>query len=313
MVFRYVGDGSYWDDHTQATTSIPVGHPLENTCKYPILNPEDPNLLPYIQHGQRLECFPSQENYVSLDDNFVLTVDQAMAEEKLGRALDCYYRPIAGGIQPGIRDIVPLRPWTKIDANHSSDFEVGLTDLSGRYQSVRVYDDIVEVRCYLANQSNVESLLKMAPTTSSDSEIVFRYAFAQIGQPVPAVPVEDPTGTRDPRHKYGIDILVLDSTSLNMFRRHAPSSWRYMKKTMGFFHLDGYMKVADNSLVNLIPLLTGLQYEDSGDGVPSDFVTNQPLNSDEIPLLWRLFKGTYKRLFFLPIPNQWYRFRLFRS
>jgi len=32
------------------------GHPLENSCKYPVLIPEDPSIRGYVKHGKKLQC-----------------------------------------------------------------------------------------------------------------------------------------------------------------------------------------------------------------------------------------------------------------
>lgn len=177
---------------------------MENSCKYPILVPNDETLNDVVTHPRQVLCRKVQENYLTFDQQTnILNVNQTLAQRVLGVKIMCQYRPFAGTLKPNIVDLKPLRDWKYI---------------SGDQQTIT--DDQVEVKCHAENDTKQENT-------------VFRFAYSQIG-PRPGVKYTDNTET-----KLSVDIIVLDSTSLNMFRRHMPNSYEYMKKDMEFYHLEG--------------------------------------------------------------------------
>lgn len=104
--------------------------------------------------------------------------------------------------------------------------------------------------------------------------------------------------------RLSLAMLVLDSTSLNQFRRHAPRTVEFMKK-LGFEFLEGYNKVADNSMVNLLPVLSNLIYSNLSADITSDILPRTYLNDsftlEEINFPWNEMKSKPSVYYFISV------------
>lgn len=250
-----------------SSVQSPDSHPLENSCKYPVLQTEDLNIADYVEHKRILTCKKVLSDVVTFVDG-VLYVNQAMALKDFNRSIVCMYRPFAGS----------LRPWITMTFHYN--LWVNFTDRT----KGKIIDDQFEVKCYFTHETN-------------RSNHIYRNAFAQVGQKNLRMPY-----TPNDEFTLSLDIIGLDSTSLNMFRRHMPKTWSYLTNVLDVYHLEGYNKVADNSMVNWIPIFTGMRYGNQSEDMPSDFKTyGQPLDLETVPWIWNLFRSMYIQRIYLSL------------
>lgn len=242
------------------------GHHLENSCKYPILIPEDPSIKHYIKHGKSLQCKQVMPAVVTFNyDSQKLIVNFPEVKKLFGNLsekFECKFVPFGGTLRPHITKIKYLGDWVNF-----------------RRESPKIDVDQFQVSCFLAK----------AGENGSDIS-VYRNAIAQVSEKT----VDKKTLQKNDEENLSLDIITLDSTSLNMFKRHAPKSWSYMKDVMEFEHLEGYNKVADNSMVNLIPIFLGKRYLNQSEEMLSDIEPekpNQPLEAEQFDWPWIKFKN----------------------
>ena len=99
------------------------------------------------------------------------------------------------------------------------------------------------------------------------------------------------------RKKKGISdmpsvvLMGLDSISRASFKRRMPKIRHYLTHTLGGIELTGYNKVHDNTVVNLVPLLSGqfLQQNTQFKDRQSDF---DPYQFDDSPFIWYNFAAS---------------------
>jgi hypothetical protein len=72
-----------------------------------------------------------------------------------------------------------------------------------------------------------------------------------------------------------------------------------MLKTLGAVRLNGYVKVGDDTLSNVVPLLTGMGLNEFKDlCVMKDPPMDSAIHLDKCPFIWKHFKNTGYRTFF---------------
>ena len=92
-------------------------------------------------------------------------------------------------------------------------------------------------------------------------------------------------------------LLGLDSISRASFKRRMPKTRHYLTHTLGGIELTGYNKVDDNTVVNILPLLSGQFLQESKPFLSRSSSTS-PYFFDEIPLIWQNFsKSGYRTMF----------------
>lgn len=232
-------------------------HPLENSCKYPILDPNEESIKVYVKHIRSTTCAHVMPELVSLGDDGVLRINQTLSLMELNFTVKCLYRSFAGTLKPGITVL----------GSYSNFLEFN-------NETKPIFEDQIEVQCYNGNF-----------TKPSEMTLVYQFAFAQVA------PRRNKTFSVNSEKLLSVDMIVLDSTSLNMMRRHMNGTLQYWLKNMGALHLEGYNKVADNSMVNLIPVLVGTRYGDQQKGMPSEYPMDKVLDLDAVPFLWKLYQG----------------------
>ncbi len=83
--------------------------------------------------------------------------------------------------------------------------------------------------------------------------------------------------------RINVLIMIFDSMSSSSFKRALPKTYQYLQSFTNFHHFDKYHTVGENTLPNLVPMLSGLQAEKllGTENVPPPF--------DDFPFIWQNF------------------------
>lgn len=105
---------------------------------------------------------------------------------------------------------------------------------------------------------------------------------------------------RESPEQLSVLMFGLDSVSRSAAVRKMPKTFRYLTKDLQSYDFKGYMKVGENTLPNLMALLTGLRVWSSE--VPAIDYSSEPY--DPFPLLWKNFSShDYATLFAEDMPD----------
>ncbi|CAI5450415.1 unnamed protein product [Caenorhabditis angaria] len=178
-------------------------------------------------------------------------------------------------------------------------------------QNVRLWvnADAFLVRCFEREKKKeeklVEKLVWEKPFAGLEDRKLTKYQISQHAD-LESInnygnPRHNPRKTEKSINRYSIDILGFDSTSRTQFMRHLPRTTEIMLK-LGYHFLYGYNKVADNSMVNLGPILIGdmpeaiskPKFDESGD-INLDWILpqNDSLDPTNLRFLWNVMKEKY--------------------
>ncbi|KAI6198908.1 hypothetical protein M3Y96_00570300 [Aphelenchoides besseyi] len=187
-----------------------LSHPFENSCRYPVLEKEEPDASEHIAHCRAVKC-PHTYNrrlVVQLRTGELLVANPA--ESTFHQPFDCYARPLTCALRPAHKQVCYTDQWIPLPKN----------------KRFRFLHDQFAVKCVDKKQ-----------------QTIFRDYFTDITtkERIRAPPVDVP-------EKFSLSILAIDSTSRNQFYRHMPETLRFMQKHE-FQILHGYTKTGDNSLL----------------------------------------------------------------
>ncbi|VDM12398.1 unnamed protein product [Wuchereria bancrofti] len=242
---------------------------MENTCKFPIIEPNEPNLDGYIEHYRSIHCNSKMSNMASIDDGYLI-VHGELELWKQARVpkYKCYYQGLSGGLYPNIS-------WYQLIGD---PIEIASS------KRLRIPYDQFIVRCY-----NKTVLGKIGNKPFYNESMFYERAFVTFSKMDDMLKEKLKFKRADPE-KPSLSILVLDSVSRNQFLRHMHKTVAYMKQ-LGFIILEGYTKVGDNSAVNLLPILAGKsilpQIGGNGDEIlPLDEI----VSLEDIDFLWKMME-----------------------
>ncbi|XP_064475823.1 uncharacterized protein LOC135389720 [Ornithodoros turicata] len=88
----------------------------------------------------------------------------------------------------------------------------------------------------------------------------------------------------DGRYRYSVLALGADGMSRQSMLRQLPKTVTFLKKNMTAIELKGVNKVGDDTLTNLLPLLTGLHYDEA------DVMHGLSRHLDWYPFVWKAYK-----------------------
>ncbi|KAI6238725.1 hypothetical protein M3Y99_00654200 [Aphelenchoides fujianensis] len=208
--------GLYGVDYSQS-------HPFENSCRFPILRPEEADIRRYATHSRAVVC-PAARSIrrlvVQLRTGKLVVNPSAMSANE---SFECFARTISGTLRPAHHAVHWVGEWVRLPVN----------------RRFKLHSDQVAVECF-----------------SRSNATIFFDVFADI----PAKEhVRSPSIDGTP--KLSLSVLAIDSTSRSQFFRHMPATLRFMRKH-DFQILRGYNKIGDNSAINIFPLCSCKRIDD---------------------------------------------------
>ncbi|KAH8403015.1 hypothetical protein KR222_003146 [Zaprionus bogoriensis] len=262
-------------EHSEIVTLTPVTNtskPIErkyfvNTskCKIPYIDPFSADAMKIFSPRTFIPCSNESELVSSLfDENlkrYVLHINEQVAHKLLNsseREYNCFYREIQYGKETETYD--ELRPNIYFSQNYVVPVHVEgllLECLTAEDPPVSLQKDAYMFIQYQANpKSNTHVPRPKRPTVRKARK--------------PSVIM------------YGIDTL----SRINL-RRTMPLVYAFLKGP-GWYEMQGYNKVADNSFPNIFAILSGYSPEKAKEHVCD---TDKPGCLDEFPLIWKYFRN----------------------
>ncbi|CAJ0587457.1 unnamed protein product, partial [Mesorhabditis spiculigera] len=247
------------------TQSVLYWNSTMNACKWPIIQPHEPEINKFIKYYRNPNCVAQIPPLASLLDDGKLLISSPVNNEKFPK-IRCTMAGLSGGLYPRTREML-----------FGAEVEVKLdtpTPVS--------YDEFA-VRCY-----NVVPSIIVNGTSKPKQEIVYEKNFVHFAPNAEKVVLADalPMVDADPERPSMV-ILVLDSTSLNQFQRHAPDSYAFMQEN-DFLTFNMYNKIADNSGVNLLPITAGRPIQRNPNSTDPE---GEKVDLEETTFLWDLMKA----------------------
>lgn len=107
-------------------------------------------------------------------------------------------------------------------------------------KNIVIEDEFIHFHCHEKNNTN---------------KLIYENFHAQAIVKQPAI--------KKPFNKYkrsNIILISIDSISANSLKRNMPKVWRFLKKKLGAFEMDGFLKIDGPTIRNFIGMLTGLPF-----------------------------------------------------
>uniref|UniRef100_A0A915IEU3 Uncharacterized protein n=1 Tax=Romanomermis culicivorax TaxID=13658 RepID=A0A915IEU3_ROMCU len=204
----------------------------ELECKFARLDPWDPSILQYVYHPRSIECPQRQYNLTYISYNGTLNLNTTQLDLYLKNHdlkledINCTYSTYD-------------RHPTAHDDRKSHYYQDGYIS---PHRPVILDTEIVETKCELKkNRSEIYFNIHAHPLMQKPNR-----TFAKHG------------ASETKEDQLSVLMLMLDSTSVSVLKRHLIKTYDYIKNVMKFKIFNGFSKVGDNSFPNMIAALTGL-------------------------------------------------------
>ena len=233
-------------------------------CKLPKIDPFDKEVLPFIKHPRKFKCKKIQQEFSYTDGKLVYLNNTLLQSYKkqTKRRIKCFWRYLFK--KEGHKNGIKDTKLAKLTASEPIKFPS-----SGMVQ-VECFERKKEKRKHVYFNVHVQT------------------------QPI-KTPLQKPT-----ENELSVYMLIFESMATARFKRHMKSVEKLLKERQSFF-FEGYNKVADNTFVNLVPILTGLRANNGQPDMKDEFHRKYPkINSyDEIDdFVWKSFsKRNYTTAF----------------
>ncbi|CAL2045689.1 unnamed protein product [Caenorhabditis brenneri] len=271
-------------------------HPFNNTCKFPVPNIYAEDIMPFhlSERMRQLKCEIKQKDYASMDsEGYIYAHPHFVDWPRIEREINCKVDIIEGGLRQDSRNMTKNSIIVKKTVDIPSN------------ERLFVNADAFIVHCYNASKNAVNpevAIWKKPFPGMKDKNLpedeVLRvkdlYSYGDYGNKLR-------DQVRTAAERYSVDILGFDSTARTMFMRHMPRTVEVMAK-LGYHYLYGYTKVADNSMVNLAPILVGdmeealkkPKFDASGDiNINWILPTEDRMDPTKLNFIWKIMKEKY--------------------
>ncbi|XP_043648860.1 uncharacterized protein LOC122617190 [Drosophila teissieri] len=235
------------------------------SCKMPQMDPFSADIMKFFKRRQFRKCCTDKDLVVSEFDSdlrqYRIKIDEHLAEQLLKKfhnaTLKCTYQVIGRNKKSSFPD---------------KDFSLSKAQTINQSFVVPKTIDFIFTQCHAVIEKTEVKLLQKDAFLFVQDRLEHR-------QKDP----EDPPP--DVESKPNVIILGIDSTSRMNLRRSMPKVHKFLQRP-GWFEMQGYNEVGENTLPNLLALLTGNAEEKAklnGRFRRSGFI-------DKLKYIWQLFK-----------------------
>lgn len=225
------------------------------SCKIPNIDPFDPIVVPFLIDVKNIECAVKYDIVYTKGHNVFINWTEVENSPLKGILQYCRY------------DVI----WRPKNERHNHDFYKYLKGKVNFYSFITVKEDYIRVECFSANES-----------------VVYSNFFSFIHDDV--IPSNNSNDDTFKKHQKAVDetlsvlMIGIDSVSrLNMIR-NMNRTRSVLLQDMNAIELLGYTKVGENTILNLIPMLSGQFVKE----LPYNF--SRPTSYDSYNFIWNDFK-----------------------
>ena len=210
------------DKHLSPLETVPkttITDDVGLSCRFPKIDPFEAEIMEYLQHPRSFKCKKIQE--------FFSYIDHPANEVRLNTTLfarnvsrvTCYWKHLSK--KAG-------------DKNGVDESQAQLLKDPVTFGE----SGLIQVECY---QKRTKKLRRVYFNVHAKS------------QPIKKTPLHGPD-----ENFLSVYMFIFESMSTARFKRHMKSMSGFMKENRAF-NFEGYNKIADNTFVNIVPMLTGLR------------------------------------------------------
>ena len=218
---------------------------IHGACVIPQLDPYDPSIMKFVWDPEPLFCEHAPP-LMFVDASGLLQFNSSSIS---------YY---------GV-DIPKLNCEYRICSRHIDDDHVTFSSAVPFTPPVYVASDFFTVTCRDVHGNTVyeRMLTNVALNTTQSKKTVLQ----------------------ESKNHLSVVLFGLDSVSRSCAIRKLPKTFKYLTETLGAYDFKGHMKVGENTLPNLIPMLTGRRVWSNE--LPITDYADEPY--DSFPFIWRNF------------------------
>uniref|UniRef100_A0A0N5A724 Rhoptry neck protein 2 n=1 Tax=Parastrongyloides trichosuri TaxID=131310 RepID=A0A0N5A724_PARTI len=219
-------DRSFENDK-ETLEDFKYSHPYENSCRWPSLSANSPDLKDYVNHRRQYRCDFNKkyEKLVtqSLDGSIFIAKPK---NSLINGEIDCYVQELTGALRPNVRK------WEFIGHKVKLPIE----------SHIQIDMDQFVITCIEIGDKDKEIIFEEPYTSLSGVKKKFKKSISAS------------------EYSPSITVLAIDSVSRNQFFRHMYKTLNFMSEN-NFHVLQGYTKIGDNSAVNMMATFSGLTYD----------------------------------------------------
>ena len=218
---------------------------IHSACVIPQLNPYDPSIMKFVWDPDPLIC-DSVPSLMFVDKSGLIQFNMSSIS---------YY----GG------DVSKLECEYRICSRHNGDDHVTFSEAVLFKPPTYIASDFFSVTCktYVGNIVYERLLTNVALNSTNSSKTV----------------------KPESENQLSVMLFGLDSVSRSCAIRKLPKTFKYLTENLDAYDFEGHMKVGENTLPNIVPLLTGLRVWTSE--VPIKDYAKE--HYDSFPFIWRNF------------------------
>ncbi|KAH9495235.1 hypothetical protein Btru_015793 [Bulinus truncatus] len=232
-------------------------------CKIPDIDPFDPSVMMKITRHGEIVC--TRRRSITYTEGSVLRLNRTRIENELNNDFKyCQYQPI-------------LRPIP-------NDFNFAYGEFSKKFDHdilVPPEDEFIRVSCFSQSEGKLCTSYHGTVSPKEDVERRCSYRFSQHKKKF------------RPKETYNVHMIGVDSVSRLNFIRQMPQTRHFLHNELHAFEMAGYNKVADNTFVNIVPMMMGKFVHEIG---WNETMIKHPF--DDYAFFWKNFSNAgYRTLY----------------